>query len=95
MSAATLGAFRGGGRFASVPRYYFHLYNSETVFDREGQEFPNDAVALQNGKMSARVMAADSVFRGQLNLQHRIQVNNERGETIGTVYFRDVVEVRP
>lgn len=42
----------------------------------------------------AREMAAESVRQGHLVLDHRIEVTNELGHTIGTVRFRDVIEVR-
>lgn len=77
-----------------MPRYYFHLFNDETSIDEEGQVLSNDSVALQHGQESARAMAADSVSRGHLVLDHRIQVQNEAHETVATVYFRDVVTIR-
>jgi hypothetical protein len=77
-----------------MPRYFFHLFNDVTALDEEGQELPNDAAALQRGAESARAMAADSVLRGHLILDHRIEVENDRGETVGTIKFRDVVDVR-
>lgn len=75
-------------------RYYFHLFNDETVIDKEGLVLPNDAVALQAGAKNARAMAADSVSKGHLVLHHRIEVQNDGGETIGTIHFRDVVQVQ-
>ncbi len=77
-----------------MPRYFFHLFNDQTVLDDEGVYLPNDAVALQRGAHNARAMAADSVLQGHLILDHRIEVQTEAGETIGTIYFRDVVTVK-
>ena len=77
-----------------MPRFYFHLYNDMTAIDEEGLELPNAAVAMQRAIKNAREMAAESVLEGHLVLEHRIEVVNELGETIGTVYFRDVVEVQ-
>jgi uncharacterized protein DUF6894 len=76
-----------------VRRYYFHLFNDETVLDDEGQEFTNDAAAVQAGVKSARIMAADSVSKGHLVLRHRIEIQNDRGQTVGIIHFRDVVKV--
>lgn len=76
-----------------MPRYYFHLFNDETALDTEGQDLPNDAVALAEAAKNARIMAAESVCRGHLVLDHRIDVENSSGQMISTVYFRDVVRV--
>ena len=76
-----------------MPRYFFHLFNDIDALDDEGQELPNDAVALQRAAENARAMAADSVCRGRLVLDHRIEVKSDGGKCIGTVHFRDVVQV--
>jgi hypothetical protein len=76
-----------------VPRYFFHLFNDETVLDDEGKELPTDAAAIEEAALNARVMAADSVRHGHLVLDHRIEVACEDGRTVGTVRFRDVVRV--
>jgi len=80
-------------RWASVPRYYFHLLNDLTVRDEEGIELPNLACAMQRAAASAREMAAESVREGHLVLQHRIEVTDGTGTTVGVVHFRDVVEI--
>ena len=77
-----------------MPRYFFHLFNDVTALDEEGQELPNDAAALQRGAENARAMAADSVLHGHLILDHRIVVQNDRGQDIATIKFRDVVAVK-
>ena len=77
-----------------MPRYYFHLYNDQTVRDEEGSEVPNAAVALQSAARMAREMAAESVRDGKLVLDHRIEVTDESGERVGVVHFRDVVSIQ-
>jgi hypothetical protein len=76
-----------------MPRYYFHLFNDITALDEQGVVLPNAAVALQHGAMSAREMAAESVREGRLVLDHRIEVEDESGGNIGTLRFRDVVQI--
>lgn len=76
-----------------MPRFYFHLFNDETIQDNEGTQLPNAAVALQSAAGMARDMAAESVRNGRLTLHHRIEVVGDGGETIGSVYFRDVVQI--
>ena len=77
-----------------MPPFYFHLFNDFTNHDDEGTELPNAAVAMEATARMAREMAAESVREGRLVLQHRIEVTDERGATVGAVHFRDVVEVR-
>ncbi|WP_458388265.1 DUF6894 family protein [Sphingomonas sp. F9_3S_D5_B_2] len=77
-----------------MPLYYFHLFNDETILDKEGVHLPNAAVALQKAAYMAREMAAESVREGRLVLAHRIEVTDEINDDIGTVHFRDVVVVR-
>jgi hypothetical protein len=77
-----------------VPQYYFHLFNDETVIDKEGAHLPNAAVALQQAAKMAREMAAESVREGRLVLAHRIEVTDDTNHDVGTVHFRDVVDIR-
>jgi hypothetical protein len=81
-------------RFDAVPRYYFHLFNDLTVHDEEGVELPNDDVAMRRAADSARYMAAESVREGHVVLDHRIEVTNEHGRTVGVVHFSDVVAIK-
>ena len=76
-----------------MPRFYFHLYNDEDTFDREGMELPDEAAAHEQAVRAAKDMASQGVADGRLVLDNRIEVVNERGDTIVTVYFRDVVHV--
>ena len=57
---------------------------------------PSRRAALSRGSpriKNARVIAADSVCRGKLNLNHRIEVRDEHEHSVGTIYFRDVVKI--
>ena len=76
-----------------MPRFYFHLFNDIESPDQEGDVLPNAAVELQRAKILAREMAAESVKRGHLILEHRIELTNEHGDRIGT-RFSDVVDIR-
>ena len=76
-----------------MPRYYFDLFNDITSVDDEGVQLRNDAAAMREGLKNARVMAADSVCHGKLNLRHRIEVRGAQGRSVGTFYFGDVVKI--
>ena len=78
-----------------MPRYYFHLFNSETVCDSEGEEIADVAAALASAEIMARGMAAQSVRdEGPLTLHHRIEVADESGQTVGTVRFGDLGQIQ-
>lgn len=78
-----------------MPRYYFHLFNDETIHDDEGEEVQSAEIALQSAARMARGMAAESVKNGGcLTLHHRIEVADTDGGTVGVVKFGDVVEIR-
>lgn len=76
-----------------MARFYFHLFNDEDIWDREGVELPDETVALRKGTEAAREMAAQSVRQGRLVLGHRIVVCAESNRTVGTIRFGDVVDV--
>jgi hypothetical protein len=78
-----------------MPKYYFHLFNSETIRDGEGEEIADVNAALASAEKMARGMAAQSVRdEGRLTLHHRIEVADEDGTTVGTVRFGDVVQIQ-
>ena len=75
-------------------RFYFHLFNDEDIWDREGVELPDEAEALRRGEIAAREMAAQNVREGRLVLGHRIVVCAENNRSISTFHFRDVVKIQ-
>lgn len=77
-----------------MPRYYFHLFNDMQIPDAEGIELPNDSVALERAQSAAREMAAESVRQGRLVLNHRIEVTDESGKSVGVVHFGDAVLIK-
>lgn len=78
-----------------MPRYYFHLFNDMQIPDPEGIELSNESIALERARSAAREMAAESVRQGRLVLNHRIEVADESGKTIGVIHFGDAVVVEP
>jgi hypothetical protein len=77
-----------------VPRFYFHLLNDVDAPDEEGKELPDLEAAREHARRCGRVTIAESIKdQGRFNLDHRIDIENERGEVLDTVLFRDVVQV--
>lgn len=76
-----------------MPRFLFHLYNSEITRDEEGQDFPDFESAQRAAIEAARAMIGEEARRGKVNLSHRIEVEDEIGLLCFTVRFRDAIEV--
>ena len=78
-----------------MARYFFNLRNDVDVDDEEGQEVPDFKAAQERATAYARDMAAASILeRHKLDLAHRIEVADERGQVLHVVTFGDAVEVK-
>ena len=77
-----------------MPRFYFNLRNDLSVDDEEGMELPDVEAARALAAKYVLDMAAASVLeQGKINLSHRIEVTDERGDNIAAVEFGDVVTI--
>ena len=76
-----------------MPRYFFHLYDDLVSIDEEGSELPDLAAARRTAVQNVRAIACQEVLEGHLNLQHRIEVEDESGRCVLVVPFQDAVEV--
>jgi hypothetical protein len=74
-------------------RFHFDLHNDVDTHDEEGVELPDELSARRYAEDSARIMAAESVRRGHLNLDHFIEVSDDVGRTLFKVTFADVITV--
>lgn len=76
-----------------MARFRFHVINDIDVPDDEGQEFDSLAAAHLRAVDYARDLAASAVRLGRLDLSHRIEIEDEKGEMLLTVTFADAVEI--
>ena len=77
-----------------MPRFYFHLLNDVDAPDHEGKELPDLDSAREHARYSARITIAETIKdQGRFNLDRRIDVEDERGQVLDTIWFRDVVKV--
>jgi hypothetical protein len=74
-------------------RYFFNLHNDIDTQDEEGVELASPAEARAHAVAEARVMAADSVSKGHLNLAHYIQVFDDGRQALFRVTFGEAVDV--
>ena len=77
-----------------MPRFFFHLHNDVDAPDPDGVELRNleeaRAVALHNARFSAGESVKDM---GHIVGDHRIDIEDENGTVLDTVYFRDAVKI--
>ena len=79
-----------------MPRYFFHLYDSIEVIDGEGQVLPDIDAARVHALAEARqMMAAELKAKGQINLGHWIEVEDEQQEVVLVMKFSEAVQVNP
>ena len=76
-----------------MPRFFFHIYNDDITHDEEGRELPDLEVAREVALESARELVCESVHHGHLNLDHRIEVTDERGEKVIALTFREAFTI--
>ena len=77
-----------------MPRYRFHIYNDEETLDETGRDFPDFAAARIDAIYSARdLMCAEIRSKGEINLSHWIELENDAGE-IDVINFSDAVTIR-
>jgi hypothetical protein len=77
-----------------MPRYFFHIFNHEIVMDEEGIDLPDLEAAREVALDSARDLVCESVHQGHLNLDHRLEVNDENGETLIVLTFREAFTIQ-
>jgi hypothetical protein len=76
-----------------MPRYFFHLYDDLVTTDEEGIELPNLIEAEAFGLENARILAAEEVKRGRLNLKHRLEIADESGVVFRRIPFAGAFEL--
>ena len=78
-----------------MPRFYFDLHNDMDAVDFEGKELSDLNQAKQQALIEARAMLEDSAGNGRINLNHFIQVRDDRGNVVHRLHFGDVVTIVP
>ena len=77
-----------------MPRFFFHLHNDVDAPDPDGVELRNLEEARARALHHARFSAGQSVKdMGHIVGDHRIDIEDENGAVLDTVYFRDAVKI--
>lgn len=78
-----------------MPRFRFHLYNTEETQDLEGRTFPDlDAAHADAIRCARSLMASDITSVGEITLSHWIELETEEGD-MHVVTFGDAVTIHP
>jgi DUF1009 family protein len=79
-----------------MPQFYFHLHDNMDVTDEEGKELPDLEAAHAYATNLARFEIGQAVIAmGKILLSHRIDIENEQGDVVGSLRFGDVVQIHP
>lgn len=69
-------------------RYFFHLHDDIVAMDEEGLELADDEAARRHAMDGARDMVCSQVKMGHLNLDHWIEIVDDRGRPVDRMAFR-------
>jgi hypothetical protein len=62
-----------------MPIFYFHLYDEQIARGEEGLELPDLASARERARFDTRALIAEQAMNGEINLRHRIEVEDAGG----------------
>lgn len=75
-----------------MPKVFFHLCDhSEFVLDEQGSIVDLEGVPERTLR-AAREIIADDALSGRVNMGYSIEVRDDAGKTIHTLFFKDAVE---
>ncbi len=81
-------------RWGEMPRYFLHLRDDFDVPDDEGCELPDLEAARAKARKDALFSLAHTAMdEAKINFSHRIDIEDNHGGILDTVWFRDVVRV--
>ena len=75
-----------------MPHYLFHVFNNDHTIDENGRDFPDMTGARDFAIKCIREIMAEEITKGEINLTHRIEIENEQGE-MHVVPFSDAVRI--
>ena len=76
-----------------MPRYYFHVHDHEVCLDEDGQELSNLDAAQVAAIKGARELACAELMRGELHLEHSIELVDGCGKVVSIISFGDAAGI--
>jgi hypothetical protein len=82
------GVFPRQSREASLPLFYFHLYNDEVLRDETGENFVDAATARIAAMRGISELIAEKIAAGErVDLRHRIEIEDDQAEIVCVLTF--------
>ena len=77
-----------------MPRFFFLIADGDVFEDEEGQEHADGDSAMAAALQAARELLAEEVKDGRpMSFHDKIVVSDEAGAIVGTVAFKDAVQI--
>jgi hypothetical protein len=76
-----------------MPRFFFHVLDDLGCQDEEGRELADLEAAKAEAVKGARSLICGQVLEGRLALNHHIEIEDEAGNRVGDIAFRDAVRI--
>ncbi len=74
-----------------MPKFHFHLYeNADSLLDPEGVDCDVSSLAERTLTAARAIIAADAI-EGDIDLRHRIDVQNDAGAVVHSLLFSQAV----
>ena len=77
-----------------MPRYFMHVISEGLTRDEEGVMLQDLEAARDYALEGARGLVCEQIHNGYLNLDDRIEVEDEGGRRLFAVSFREAFEIR-
>jgi hypothetical protein len=78
-----------------VPRFFFHVIDDTVSRDDEGLDLADVGEARLKALAGIRGMICGQVMDGRLFLHHRVDVEEEDGDTVLSLTFGDALIIEP
>lgn len=79
-----------------MPRYYLSIYNGLRALDEEGIERDSLEDAIRSAEAGARELIGEVVRKGgTIHDKHRIEIADNTGAVLRTIYFGDLFQHEP
>jgi hypothetical protein len=76
-----------------VPKVYFHLCDhSDFLLDEQGSTLDLSRIP-DHALRAAREIIADDALSGRINMGYSIEVRDEAGKAVHTLFFKDAVAI--
>jgi hypothetical protein len=79
-----------------MARFHLNVFNDIEAFDEEGVERQSLDIVRSEAINGARDLVANLIRYGKpVHRTHRIEITDDAGSHLHTVYFGDVIDLRP